>query len=416
MCKIMSKATTNVFPALRAQLGDRWYYVATLTLAEVAHWIRPIDEIHERKDFKTWLQRVVRPERRLEIANYLINQKQRFFNAIVAGIYEGEPEWVPVELGKSVTAGDIELGERESTAYGVVKFSGAEQIFAIDGQHRGEGIREALKMDKALKDEEMVVIFVGHTKTDEGRERTRRLFTTLNKYATPVSKAELIALNDDDTFAIVTRKLIDDYKGLSSAFVPLTPTANLLVTDRTSITSVIALYDVIRTIAVSSGSREAKILETGPPSQNKVTEVYTAAVAFWDSLKAKIPAIKDVCESKPADEKAGEYRTAQGGNALLRPAGLHAFAKAARVIVDRGATIKAAVSSLAKVPTELSEPPWCGILWNASTGTMVLKNHRLAVNLYLHLVGQPLSPRTYALREKYRKAIGDDKAKLPTLN
>src|SRR5437764_9064135 len=114
----------TALPALRARMGDRWYYVATLTFAESVEIIRPIDEIHERRDFKTWLQRVIREERKEEIASYLLKQPQRFFNAVVIGLYAGEPEWVPVELGKSVVAEDVILGERESTAYGVIKLVG----------------------------------------------------------------------------------------------------------------------------------------------------------------------------------------------------------------------------------------------------------------------------------------------------
>jgi len=89
-----------------------------------------------------------------------------------------------------------------------------------------------------------------HKSTDEGRERTRRLFTTLNKYAKPVSPAELIALNDDDAFAIVTRRLIESYTGLQSEFVPLAPTANIPTGNLSCITTVIALYELVRTITV----------------------------------------------------------------------------------------------------------------------------------------------------------------------
>src|SRR5574337_1039288 len=223
----MNDSSSNLFPALRAKMGDRWYYVTTLTRGEVAQWIKPVDQIHERKELKTWIQRELRPERKEEIARYLVNQEQRFFNAVVAGIYSGEPEWFPLEVSDSVTLREIKLGERQSTAFGLLRLSGNEDIFAIDGQHRVEGIREALQQSKALKGEELTVIFVAHKSTDTGRERTRRLFTTLNKYAQPVSRAELIALNDDDTFAIVTRRLIESYRGLHSEFVPLAPTANI---------------------------------------------------------------------------------------------------------------------------------------------------------------------------------------------
>ncbi len=247
-------------------MGDRWYYVTTLTFAEVVKWFKQVDQIHERQELKTWIQRLLRPERRTEIAAYLLKQNQRFFNAIVAGIYRGEPEWFPVEVNESVTLKDVKLGERQATAFGLLRISGNEDIFAIDGQHRVEGIRQALSQSNRLATEELTVIFVAHKISDKGRERTRRLFTTLNKFAKPVSKAEQIALNDDDTFAIVTRRLIDNYPGLNGEFVPLSPTANIPAGNNRCITTVIALYDLIRTIALPTGSRERKKLELGPPN------------------------------------------------------------------------------------------------------------------------------------------------------
>ena len=62
--KNMNDTAPNLFPSLRAKMGDRWYYVTTLTLDEVAQWIKPVDQIHERKELKTWIQRELRPERK----------------------------------------------------------------------------------------------------------------------------------------------------------------------------------------------------------------------------------------------------------------------------------------------------------------------------------------------------------------
>lgn len=404
-------AITNL-PALRARMGDRWYYVATLTFDEGIRIIRPIDEIQERKEFKTWLQRVIREERKEEIATYLLNQPQRFFNAVVTGLYGGEPEWVPVELGESITAGDVELGDRESTAYGIVKLSGGEQIFAIDGQHRIAGIREAVRQNAELGSEELTVIFVGHQMTDEGRERTRRLFTTLNKFAKPVSKAELIALNDDDAFAVVTRNLIDNYQGLGSGFVPFTPTANIPGDDPTAITTVIGLYDVVRTVT-ASGSAERKQLESGPINQKTVGEVSKLATDFWDALKRNVEAIGLTMASELEAAVAGQYRTANGGNLLFRTVGLQSFARATRVLLDRGVAVEVAVRRLSRAPLDLARPPWRGVLWNPSTHTMILKYSKLAENLLLHMVGEQLNPARYPLARNYRTVLGEPHARLP---
>jgi len=410
----MSKKATSLFPAIRSKMGDRWYYATTMTFADVARCIVPVDAIHERKSLKTWIQRQLRPERKEEISGYLLGQDQRFFNAIVVGIYGGDPEWFPVEVGESMNLRDVKLGEREANAFGLLRLSGNEEIFAIDGQHRVEGIRTAILRDEKLKDDELTVIFVSHKRNEAGRERTRRLFTTLNKFAKPVSPAELIALNDDDAFAIVTRRLIDDYPGLNSEFVPLAPTANIPSGNGMCITTVISLYELVRTVGVPLKTKR-KAIEAGPPDWKLVNNIYAEVTAFWDALKKCVPQIREVMTSKPADKLAEQYRSLEGGHLLFRPAGLQAFAKATRVLVDRGNSIDAAVAKFAALPLELSETPWDGILWNTSTQTMIIKYKTLAINLLLHLAEEALIPDSYELLKIYRRVKEDNSLPLPSI-
>lgn len=72
-------------------------------------------------------------------------------------------------------------------------------MFTLDGQHRLAGIQQAI--EKGLEQDpfdEVSVIFLAHEDTRPGLERTRRLFTTLNKTAKPVSKGDIIALDEDE--------------------------------------------------------------------------------------------------------------------------------------------------------------------------------------------------------------------------
>lgn len=408
----MNAKNPLLLPALRAKFGDWWYYVTTMTFGQVAGAIQPVNKIHEKKELTTWIQREIKDERKQEIADYLTKQPQRFFNALVVGIYGGEPAWFPVAVGESPNLKEIIVKERERTAFGLLSLSGAEDIFAIDGQHRVEGIKLALTEKPDLEAEEQCVIFVSHHTTASGRERTRRLFSTLNKYAKPVSKAELIALSEDDSFAIVTRRFIDGYEGLSANFVPFTKTAAIPNGDDTSVTTVVALYDLVREISFPAGHKGRKAAEVGPPQTEKVEEIYQQSAAFWDALKANVPEIRKVCASKPEDKLVARYRTSEGGHLLFRPAGMHAFVRATRIMVDRGIPLPQAVKRLSRAPMQLSEAPWKDVLWKSSTSTMLVKYGKLATNIFLHCADEK-PVRGFDLLGTYRKVIEDSKAKLP---
>ena len=60
------------------------------------------------------------------------------------------------------------------------------------------------------------VLLVSHYDTPEGREKTQRLFTNINRNAQKTTSAEDIALDVDDGFAIITRKLLNEHTWLSS--------------------------------------------------------------------------------------------------------------------------------------------------------------------------------------------------------
>lgn len=394
------------FPAIRSRMGDWWYYSTTMTFDEVACWVKRVEEIHESRELKTWIQRELRDERTLQIAQYLTSQKQHFFNAIVVGIYGGEPEWLPIEVGESLTVKEVKLTERLRTSFGFIHFSGGEQIFAIDGQHRVEGIKAALKNGAKLGADEQSVIFVAHKTTAVGRQRTRRLFSTLNKYAKPVSQSEIIALSEDDAFAIVTRQLIDEYPGLGIEFVPLLPSANIPSNEKACLTTVVGLYELTKIVAPVKIRKEKKKHEVGPPKEHVVEDVYNESELFWNALKKRVSEIREVCISDPKDQIAGKYRHKDGGHVLFRPVGMKAFARAARIIMDRGATADEAVKKLLLAPMDLSSALWRDVLWRNETKTMVNKFGRLALNSFLHAADEKSDAKNYNVRAEFKRITG----------
>jgi DNA sulfur modification protein DndB len=410
----MPTTRSNLLPALRAQIGDRRYYITTMTFADVSQWIRPVDEIHERKELKSWIQRELTPVRQEEIASYLLNQPEHFFNSIVAGIYAGNPEWFPVAVGDNPSEPDLEPGDRESNAFGLLKLSGNEEIFAIDGQHRVEGIRTAIARKPSLATEEICVIFVGHATDDAGHKRTRRLFFTLNRYAKPVSQADLIALSEDDAFAIATRRMIDEYPGLDEKKVAKASGANIPTGDTASITTLVALYRSVVTITQPTKSADRRRLKQGPLQPGDGQKVFEQAAEFWDCLKRRVPQIRRVCSASEPAQVTPAYRTQDGGHLLFRPLGLRCFSEACRVLLDRGRSMPRAVLFLTRVTLQLSEQPWLHVLWNPHTKRMAeTKNALLAKNIFLHSVSEAPDPPHFDTLGNYRMVTAQPTANLP---
>ena len=85
-------------PAIRACIGDWVYYVATMTFQNVSTYVKKVDdELHKSELLKDLLQRSITDNYK-SIARYIETQQERFFNALVLAIYDGDPLWHEVRL------------------------------------------------------------------------------------------------------------------------------------------------------------------------------------------------------------------------------------------------------------------------------------------------------------------------------
>lgn len=198
------RGTIMKIPAIRANIGNWIYYVATLSFNQVNDYVKKIDdELHKSKLLSEMLQRSITDNYK-SIATYIKTHEDRFFNALILAVYDGEPQWHEVRL-------EYDTGE-EFVNLGVLELTGDEKIFPVDGQHRVEGIKKVLSESEDYNEERIPVVFIGHKKDEMGMRRARQLFSTLNRYAKPVSMRDIIALDEDDIIAIASRDLIDEHR------------------------------------------------------------------------------------------------------------------------------------------------------------------------------------------------------------
>jgi DNA sulfur modification protein DndB len=430
-------AKESYLPALKGRFGIRFYYVALMTLGDVDRLIKVGKEIYTNSELSKMIQRELKEGRAKDIANYLHSRDERFFNSMVVGVYGGAPDWKPFQIVSGVS--DIDpssLPLDTINSFGFLKLSGDERLFPLDGQHRLAGIREALKNKKTSVDlakEEISVIFVPHdAETPTGRERSRRLFTVLNKKAKAVDQNEIIALDEDDVMAITCRWLVENYKPLMSGRVWYTASSNIPPTGNDCLTTIGTLYLVLETLFTSASRRPVSSLKDNRPNEDWLSFYHHIAKTFFDAIAAALPVISQYMTQSNFGRIAAAQRSEAGGHLLFRPVGMRAFAEAVSALVARegldeaetkrvtplaakrraGVAIRAAVNRMAELPMQLDEDPYSGLLWDR--GRIAAGKRSLTRDLMLDMLNE--YPKREALRLRYAKALDreGERVRLPS--
>ncbi|MDJ0364840.1 DNA sulfur modification protein DndB [Hymenobacter sp. H14-R3] len=320
-----------VLPCLRGRIGDWMYYSTLLPFKEIANRISMADEIHKNKKLSHWIQREI-GDRIPEIVRYIQEQEQRFFNSIIVGIYGGKPAW----QGLAIDMKALKLSEEESDyldkTFGILRLTGKEEMFAIDGQHRTAAIKEAVISNPELLSEEVPVIFVAHRTDSEGEIRTRRLFSTLNRYAKPVSTSEIIALDEEDNAAILTRRLIEQYPTFTNK-IAFNKNKSLSLSNKNDFTNIILLYEIITTLltdkifikSISIDGFKFDNFVSRRLQEDLLLSTYDKLTHEFEKIISGLPFLRTFFDDGTVDRKASS------SNLLFRPIGQIVFFNAYRI-------------------------------------------------------------------------------------
>jgi len=387
-------------PTMRGVMGDWVYYVTLLPFREVSDRIKKTTEVHSSKLLRELIQRALTP-RSKKIAVYLRSQPQRFFNAIVVGVYDGEPEWHQLSVRRSELFDPASLDDRVAESLGILTLRGDEKLFAIDGQHRVEGIKEFLKENGHAEnlEDEICTIFVAHSSKPAAKlQRTRRLFATLNRYAKPVSLTEIIALDEDDVVAMACRDLLENHPLFKGGRVSIKNQKNLPPTDKTNITSLVALYQSMDIYLMDRARSSWGTFKSVRPAEESTVQKYVArAHRFWTLLANTIPEIKSVETLEPDEPLAARLRGAKGGDLLFRPIAPPMIVRGLKKAEKLGMLENEFIKRFARIPRKLGKPPWLGLLWDGANMITGDKNQKLAEDVILWMVNcDPLEKKIRA--------------------
>lgn len=411
----MIKPKKLLLPALRGFIGDWVYYSCLMPIPELAERVEYAQDIHYDNALSKMIQRSLEGPRAEHIATYLEKTKERFFNSLVLATYDGCPEWLEINTFRAVKDETLNqlLNEDINDSIGFLSLSGHEHIFAVDGQHRLAGIKRSIANKSKFGDERLPVIFIAHS--EEKRERTRRLFTTLNKTAKPVKKGDIIALDEDDTMAIISRRLIETNKWFTSPKILVNSSENIPSTNRVCLTTISNLYDILKLIFKHKfGEKNDIRLRFYRPSDSELDSLYKYAEMYFESVARIFPEVEELFLSDEPALVTQKYRGEHGGHLLFRPIGLLIFTSLA-VSYSRyhDLSLSVAVEKLSYLPTDINSNPYRGIIWDPDRKKMISTGKKTMIDLLSYLFDLPVN--IDKLSVSYAKALGEAGAvKMPT--
>ncbi len=407
----------DLIPVIKGTMGGRDYYVGKMTFQELHSKVQFYSKIEMNPKLDEMLQRGI-SNRSKEMTEYLKRQPERFYGAIIVATWGGRPAYLKVKMEDHPLLND-------DFEFGLLKFDGRQEYFALDGQHRLQSIKEAIEDEPDLRREEVSVIFVTHERTEEGTIKTRRLFHTLNRYARPTTSGENIALDEDNVVSITTRMLLDSgISALRSGRVEVVR-KNLLKGQTDKFTSLASLYDFNNAVlgAVYAFSADKDYLKFRPAARD-VENVFGGIRALWSEMVRRIPELRELDEDlrEPGDFREPEGR-ASAGHLLFRPLGLKIFGGVlARLISEREDTPlercepvdeglwSEVLEQVRPLPTTLGELPWGGTILRGEQ--MVTRGQSLALRLAVYMLGLGVGDEKKLMND-YRRYLEDERALLP---
>lgn len=401
-----------ILPCIRGIVGDWVYYLSTMNSSQISNWVEPSKNIKEAKSLNDYLQRTLK-KREKEIASYLIENKHRFFNSILIGVYGGLPDWIEFDIVKTGKKLSIDMDTIKNTM-GLLIFKGNESMFAIDGQHRVKGIDKAIELtnlhgnSSGVHSDYYPIIFLAHIDNSAGKIRTRRLFSDINRKAKPIPKKDFVIIDEEDISAIVARKIYANNKYFKKGLLIdiESDTSNLDKDDINNFTNLVTLHTIIKRLSVLYNKDKTK----KDWHEKNVNSLYKVSSNFFDFIFMHINHYKDYFVNNSLSLKEARINNSY---LLFRPIGLILIARL-YVHFTKSENLSIFKDNINKISFILPKSPLNKILWNNGIMEAASKNQTLAYNLCLYLLGEKTPRKSIEdIVSDLRFITKNDNAKLP---
>ena len=388
----------NIYPAIKARMGRWQYYTVKMSMRELADNVKFASDIYDDRTLDDAIQRVLNESRvKKDLVTYLIRQKDRFFSSVVVAALHGNPKWYPVTMEDDERFSLFRDDTRLNDTFGVLSFDGTQDYYALDGQHRLAAIKALVDPNSdvspdapsGFKDEEISVIVVVQSEMDTDEEflkRYRRLFGNLNRYAKPTDPVTNIIMDEDDAFAILTRRLITEHdffsysgKQRESARIKTQKGKNLRSTD-SYFTSLETLYAVNITLLSTrerknngwnvEGERNYKEFAKYRPDEETLDSLFDELKLYWDVLIEELLVLNE-SPVKMRNHSALPGSSDTQDNILFWPIGQELLANVARDLMDlrqsnpvtpTHESVREAIKGLNELTWNFHQAPWRNLL------------------------------------------------------
>lgn len=404
-----------------------------MKMGKLADTCKLAEEIHPNRDLDELIQREIGDRVRKEMVPYLLNESQRFYSSLVVAVYGGDPEFAEVKVSEHNLLDDTETS---SYGFGLLRFDGSQVYYALDGQHRLKSIQEAVRHKVELRSEDIAVIIIKHETTAEGMERTRRLFSTLNRRAKPTSSGMNIAIDEDDSIAIVTRRLVKEHQHLKSLVLADVSSINSKKLNPSKkndlyITTLAALYECneILLAGKDGGMSIDNEFKQFRKTYQELDEYYSYLDQVWTQLVEQCPGFNQVLSGtrKPGELRVKRNETGgivmdsrgkpvAGGNIFARPIGQFIICDVIKNATIQGKSPGDVISAImSNVSMDVDTTPWAGVVWNSSNHTIVGggTQRKLISQIISYALGLKVPTGRNDLLLQYRNTIQKPKATFP---
>ena len=383
----------NIYPAIKGMMGTWQYYIVKMNMRELADNVNFAADIYDDYTLDEAIQRVLNESRaKKDILNYFIRQPDHFISSLVVAALRGNPKWYPVTMEDEERFALFRDDRRLNDSFGLLSFDGTQDYYALDGQHRLAAIKAlvdpnsdvSFNAPKRFKDEEVSVIVVVPSDVESTNEfmiRYRRLFGNLNRYAKRTDNVTNIIMDEDDAFAIITRRLITEHgffqssgKQKDSIRVKTTSGKNLRVSDP-YFTNLEILYEM-NILLLSASHRindkwgankdSLKEYKRFRPDDIELDALFDELVMYWDALIEELPILKSDPHAM-RDHSAPQRNGSTNDNFLFWPIGQLILAGITRDLLDLRQpnpvtpsidSIRTSIKGLSSLTWEGHQAPW----------------------------------------------------------